>query len=66
VILPASGKRSGNRLSKIREHCEERGAQFQAVDLRWGITEDAAADQRPRICVCASLAAAGRRPDGPI
>ncbi len=31
---------------KLRQLCEERGARFQAIDLRWGISEEASQDQR--------------------
>jgi len=29
----------------LREYCELRGARFQAIDLRWGVNEEAALDQ---------------------
>ena len=29
----------------LRERCEARGARFQAVDLRWGVSEEASRDQ---------------------
>ncbi len=36
----------------LREYCREKGWQFQAVDLRWGITEEATIDQRTmEICL---------------
>ncbi|MBK9681543.1 MAG: hypothetical protein IPO69_22255 [Saprospiraceae bacterium] len=36
----------------LREYCREKGWQFQAVDLRWGITNDATIDQRTiEICL---------------
>lgn len=31
---------------KLKAFCQERGYRFQAVDLRWGIAEEAGADQR--------------------
>ena len=31
---------------RIRRLCQQRGARFQAVDLRWGVREEAAADNR--------------------
>jgi WD40 repeat protein len=31
---------------RLRALCEARGARFQAVDLRWGVSEEAALDQR--------------------
>lgn len=37
---------------KLRALCESRGYKFQAVDLRWGVREEAAADQQTvRICL---------------
>ena len=37
---------------KLRDLCRARGASFQAVDLRWGISRDAAEDQQTmRICL---------------
>ena len=36
----------------LRDHCAERGYSFQAIDLRWGIGEEASAGQRTmRICL---------------
>ena len=36
----------------LRRYCEQRGARFQAVDLRWGVAEDATYDQRTmKICL---------------
>lgn len=32
--------------SRLSGYCESRGAQFQAVDLRWGISEEASREQR--------------------
>lgn len=32
--------------ARLRRLCETRGARFQAVDLRWGVSEEAALDQR--------------------
>ncbi|TQM64261.1 AAA family ATPase [Humibacillus xanthopallidus] len=32
--------------SRLRRLCASRGARFQAVDLRWGVSEEAALDQR--------------------
>lgn len=32
--------------ARLRRLCEARGARFQAVDLRWGVSEEAALDQR--------------------
>ncbi len=31
---------------RLRELCAERGARFQAIDLRWGVSEEAGLDQR--------------------
>lgn len=31
---------------RLRDFCESRGAHFQAIDLRWGINEEAGYDQR--------------------
>ena len=30
----------------LEQYCEERGARFQAIDLRWGVSSDASLDQR--------------------
>ena len=30
----------------LRRYCQERGARFQAIDLRWGVSEEAALDQQ--------------------
>src|SRR5262249_60496976 len=36
----------------IRRFCVDRGARFDAVDLRWGISQEAARDQRTmRVCL---------------
>jgi hypothetical protein len=31
---------------KLRTLCEQHGARFQAVDLRWGVRDEAALDQQ--------------------
>ena len=31
---------------KLRELCQQRGCRFQAIDLRWGVREEAALDQQ--------------------
>jgi hypothetical protein len=37
---------------RLRAHCAEKGYAFQAVDLRWGIREEASAGQRTmRVCL---------------
>src|SRR5438128_1139513 len=37
---------------KLRELCQRHGCRFQAIDLRWGIREEAALDQQTmRICL---------------
>ena len=37
---------------KLRKLCEENGARFQAIDLRWGVRDEAALDQQTmRICL---------------
>src|SRR3989442_5627536 len=37
---------------KLRELCMQHGCRFQAIDLRWGIREEAALDQQTmRICL---------------
>ena len=37
---------------KLRKLCEEHGCRFQAIDLRWGVREEAALDQRTvPICI---------------
>ena len=37
---------------KLRKLCEENGARFQAIDLRWGVSDEAALDQQTmEICL---------------
>ncbi len=37
---------------RLRDLCESRGARFQAIDLRWGVSDEAAGDyQTMRICL---------------
>jgi len=37
---------------KLRELCTQHGCRFQAIDLRWGVREEAALDQQTmRICM---------------
>jgi len=37
---------------KLRKLCEENGARFQAIDLRWGVRDEGALDQRTvEICL---------------
>ena len=37
---------------KLRELCQRHGCRFQAIDLRWGVREEAALDQQTmRICL---------------
>lgn len=37
--------------ARLGEFCQKHGARFQAIDLRWGLSEEAAADQSTmRIC----------------
>jgi WD40 repeat protein len=37
---------------KLREMCEQHGCRFQAIDLRWGVSEEAGFDQQTmRICL---------------
>jgi len=37
---------------KLRKLCEEHGARFQAIDLRWGVRDEAALDQKTiEICL---------------
>jgi len=31
---------------ELREYCQRRGARFQAIDLRWGVSQEAALDQQ--------------------
>jgi hypothetical protein len=33
---------------RLRKTCEEHGARFQAIDLRWGVRDEAAPGRRPR------------------
>jgi uncharacterized protein DUF4062 len=35
---------------RLRELCAKYDCHFQAIDLRWGVSEEAALDQRTRIC----------------
>ena len=36
----------------LREYCQKHGARFQAIDLRWGVSEEAALDQQTmNICL---------------
>lgn len=30
---------------RLREYCQKQGCRFQAIDLRWGVSEEAAADR---------------------
>jgi len=40
-----------NAFPRLEKFCEENNAKFQAVDLRWGVNEDAARDQKTlQIC----------------
>jgi hypothetical protein len=37
---------------RLRELCQSRGARFQAIDLRWGVSEEASLDQQTmNICL---------------
>lgn len=37
---------------RLRAYCQEKGARFQAIDLRWGVSEEAALDQQTmNICI---------------
>lgn len=37
---------------RLREHCRRKGARFQAIDLRWGVSEEAGVDQQTmNICL---------------
>jgi hypothetical protein len=37
---------------RLRKLCEENGARFQAIDLRWGVRDEAALDQQTmEICL---------------
>lgn len=37
---------------RLREFCAQRGARFQAIDLRWGVSQQASRDQRTtKICL---------------
>ena len=41
-----------NTFPRLRELCVENGFQFQAVDLRWGVSAEASRDQRAmQICL---------------
>jgi len=41
---------------KLREYCRQRGARFQAIDLRWGVSQEAALDQQTMNICFAELA----------
>lgn len=51
-------KEERNRLHEtvypnLRAFCQEHGASFQAIDLRWGVSEEASLDQQTmKICLC--------------
>ena len=34
-----------NTFRRLQDYCKRRGARFQAIDLRWGVSEEAALDQ---------------------
>lgn len=37
---------------KLRAHCQQKNARFQAIDMRWGVVEDVAMDQQTmNICI---------------
>ena len=36
---------------KLQKLCEDHGARFQAIDLRWGVRDEAALDQKT-MCAC--------------
>ena len=37
---------------RLREYCQKNGSRFQAIDLRWGVSEEAALDQQTmNICL---------------
>ena len=37
---------------KLRQLCQQHGARFQAIDLRWGVSEEAAVNQQTmNICL---------------
>jgi hypothetical protein len=37
---------------RLREFCQKHGARFQAIDLRWGVSEEASLDQQTmNICL---------------
>lgn len=41
----------GGVFPRLRECCQKHGCRFQAIDLSWGVSEEAAADKRiMRIC----------------
>lgn len=41
-----------NAFPRLRAYCQEKGARFQAIDLRWGVSEEAALNQQTiNICL---------------
>ena len=49
----------------LRQFCQERGARFQAVDLRWGVRDEAGLDQRTMTICLEELHAVSRPSCGP-
>jgi len=41
-----------NAFPRLRAYCQEKGARFQPIDLRWGVSEEAVLDQQTmNICI---------------
>src|SRR5262245_40994357 len=41
-----------NTVPRLARYCRERGASFQAIDLRWGVSDEASLDQQAmNICL---------------
>jgi len=51
VCIPADTTEERNRLMRdvypnLRTYCQQRGLEFQVVDMRWGVRDEATADHK--------------------